>query len=135
MKRRVRAIIIEDDKLLLIHRITKDRDYWAFPGGGVEESDANEKAALVRECREELGLDVEVEGFYMETFFKLRGEEQGQNFYFCRIIGGKLGTGQGPEHQPDGGYEGIYDLQRVAIRDLRNMNLVPEKVRDRLSKL
>lgn len=36
---RVRAIIIKDKKILLIHRIKKGDEYWVFPGGGVEESD------------------------------------------------------------------------------------------------
>lgn len=135
MQKRVRAIIIEDGKVLLIHRITPSKNYWAFPGGGIEESDADEKAALVRECKEELGLDVEVGDFYAESHFVMNGEDQQQHFFFCKILGGKLGTGEGPEHQPDGGYEGIYDFQWIAIEDLKNINLVPEEVKNNLLNL
>jgi 8-oxo-dGTP diphosphatase len=54
---RVTAIIIRDRKLLLIHRFRDDLEYWVLPGGTMEEGETRE-IALVREVKEELGLDV-----------------------------------------------------------------------------
>jgi len=30
------AIIIKDEKILLLHRINHGKEYYAFPGGGIE---------------------------------------------------------------------------------------------------
>jgi ADP-ribose pyrophosphatase YjhB (NUDIX family) len=48
-----------DDQVLLIHRTDNDR--WALPGGGIELGESAGDA-LVREVREETGIDVEVTG-------------------------------------------------------------------------
>lgn len=88
---RARAVIVENDLVLLMLRIRPDRTYWVFPGGGREPSDATLRDTVIRECREELGLDVAVEaelplsGLRRDVFFR------------CRIAGGRLGTGDGPE--------------------------------------
>ena len=50
-----RGIIIKDGKLAMIHSLKFD--YYKFPGGGIEENEMKEKA-LIREVREETGLDV-----------------------------------------------------------------------------
>jgi 8-oxo-dGTP diphosphatase len=57
----VGAAIVADGRVLAALRSAPPRlaGYWEFPGGKVE-SDETDTAALVRECREELGVDVEV---------------------------------------------------------------------------
>lgn len=58
----VAAYIERDDKVLLDRRAagTHLEGTWEFPGGKVEPTDANEEAALIRELREELGVEVRV---------------------------------------------------------------------------
>lgn len=51
----VRAIIECDGKLAMIHK--KKRDYYAFPGGGIEDGESYQEA-LIREVKEETGLSV-----------------------------------------------------------------------------
>ncbi|MBO2516091.1 MAG: NUDIX hydrolase [Clostridiales bacterium] len=51
----VRAIIIRDGKLALVYN--EKYDYYAFAGGGIEDHETREEA-LIREIREELGLNV-----------------------------------------------------------------------------
>ena len=56
------AAVIERDGLFLAARRTEPPELaglWEFPGGKVEPGEG-EAAALVRECREELGVEVEV---------------------------------------------------------------------------
>lgn len=57
--RAVKAIIIKDDKILLLKRNpdTKGEDNWDLPGGLVEEGE-NGKDSLIREIEEGLGIDV-----------------------------------------------------------------------------
>lgn len=58
----VAAYLERDDKVLLDRRApgTHLAGTWEFPGGKVEPSDADESAALVRELREELGVEARI---------------------------------------------------------------------------
>ena len=129
MHKRVRAVIREENRYLFIHRIKGDKEYWVVPGGGVEEDDATLAAALKRECVEELGVEVEVGEFFAKTYFELDGVEQEQHIFHCRITGGVVGTGQGPEYQPDGGYEGSYEPVWLHKEELRDKHILPEEVK------
>ena len=51
----VRAIIIKKNKIAMVHSLKYD--YYKFPGGGIEPGENNYQA-LIREVREESGLDV-----------------------------------------------------------------------------
>lgn len=133
MNERVRAIIIEKGSVVLIHRIKKDKEYWVFPGGGVEESDLSPQAGLKRECREELGVEVEVDGLFMERPSDPPEASQTEYFYFCHIISGELGTGTGPEFERNPETSGTYTIQKVSLAALSSMNLYPTDVRDRLA--
>lgn len=132
MQKRVRAIICEEDRYLFIHRIREDKEYWVFPGGGVDEDDVSLAAALIRECEEELGVQVEVGEFFTKTYFVMDGEEQEQHIYFCKIQSGEIGTGQGPEFQEDTGYEGSFEVEWVHITEMKDKHILPEEVKDML---
>jgi len=83
------ALIVENGKVLLVKR-SKDSHSepgkWARPGGRIE---LREKAedAVVRECREEIGVDIEVLGFHdmSEHFSKDHWIALG---YLARIVKG-----------------------------------------------
>lgn len=125
MKKRVRAVIIKNDKVLLIKRTKPDIVYWATPGGAVENGETN-KQALIRECQEELGVTVKVKNLILETASQ-KPETIGQKeyFYICEIIGGKVGSGHGPEFKKNTTYIGKYDIEWVKIKDLKKIDLRP----------
>lgn len=58
MQIRVTGVVIEDGRVLLLNQDTGAGRSWSLPGGKVEEGEAL-RDALVREMREETGLDVE----------------------------------------------------------------------------
>ncbi len=89
------AIIpFQKDKILLIKRTTPPFvDYWALPGGRMEEGEKVEQT-IVREVKEETGLEVEIVrkvGEYHE-----KGIESGYEYdyypacFLVRRVGGKL---------------------------------------------
>src|SRR5215203_2317723 len=56
---RLAGCIIPDDqgRILLLHRSTPKRTQWEIPGGKIEPGES-ESETVVREVREELGVDV-----------------------------------------------------------------------------
>jgi 8-oxo-dGTP diphosphatase len=80
------AIILDEDKrVLLCHRT--DYDLWNLPGGGVETNESPWEA-VVREVKEEVGLDVKV-----EKILGLYNKPSRNNLVFsflCKKIGGNL---------------------------------------------
>lgn len=92
----VGAVILVGGRVVLVRRAHPPmQDCWTLPGGTVELGESLE-AALVREMREETGLDVEV-GAVVEVFDRIERDADGRvRFhhvivdYACRAIGGEL---------------------------------------------
>jgi len=62
---------------------------WEFPGGKVEPGEDPEHA-VVRECREECAIEVEVEGVLDVRFHRYSEKDVLLLFYGCRLIGGTV---------------------------------------------
>jgi 8-oxo-dGTP diphosphatase len=106
---RVRAgiVLIQDGKVALIERHRAGLDYFVFPGGGVDEGESAERAA-VREAMEELGIEVAIKQKVAEI--KL-GQKNRQIYFLVEQTGGEFGTGVGEEYtdsDPNSPEEGIY---------------------------
>lgn len=131
---RVRAVIINSSKILLINRIKDNDSYWVIPGGAVEQGE-NHEQAVKRECFEELGIKVRVEKLFLQRVGDKPGMEgQQEFFYLCSITGGKIGAGQGPEFQPGTQYKGEYKIRWVDLKNLPDINLKPEEIKNKIIK-
>ena len=53
-------------------------------------------------------------------------------FYLCDMVGGEVGTGQGPEFQPITTYKGKYLINWVNLKKLTNINLKPQDIKDKI---
>ena len=63
--------------------------FWEFPGGKVEAGEDPEDA-VVRECREEVALDIEVEDILDVAWHAYREKDVLLLFYDCRVRGGAI---------------------------------------------
>lgn len=129
MQERVRGILIDGYKITLLKRVKGERVFYVFPGGGVEEGEDIE-AALKREMMEELGVEVSVDKTLLQRINTRYEPDQMEYFIICKTEGGDLGTGHGPEFQPDSHYEGTHESIQMLISDMKDMPILPTEVRD-----
>ena len=82
----VRAIVIKDNQLLVMHRNKFGTEYETLPGGGVE-LDESPVDALVRELAEETSVSV---GDKRLVFIEEAGAPYGtQLVYLCQYVSGE----------------------------------------------
>ena len=87
-----RALILQDDRLLLVNAYPGGRsDLWCAPGGGVE-AGASLPANLIREVHEETGLIVAVgdPALINEFHDPATGFHQVDIFFRCQVTGGAI---------------------------------------------
>jgi 8-oxo-dGTP pyrophosphatase MutT (NUDIX family) len=109
--------LIQDNRVALIERHRAGLDYFVFPGGGVDEGESSEQAAI-REAMEELGIVVAIQQKIAEIQLASRSR---QVYYLVEQTGGKFGTGIGEEYvdaDPDDPEEGIYIPVWMPIEEL-----------------
>jgi 8-oxo-dGTP diphosphatase len=84
----VAALVREEGRILMSRRRPDQAmpDLWEFPGGKVEPGEHPE-AALVRELREELGCDIEVDGIHEVVFHAYPDFDLYMLVYASRIVG------------------------------------------------
>jgi len=122
MRTRAGIVLIDGENVALIERLRAGLDYFVFPGGGVEEGETPEHAA-VREAMEELGIEVAIKQKVAIIHFGFSTQ-----FYFLvEQVGGEFGTGTGEEFveaDPDNPEEGIYLPIWMPINELAHLDKV-----------
>jgi 8-oxo-dGTP pyrophosphatase MutT (NUDIX family) len=117
MRIRAGIVLIEDHKVALIERHRAGLHYFVFPGGGVDEGESPEHAAI-RESMEELGILVAIKQKVAEIQL---GRNSRQVYFLVEQIGGEFGTGAGEEYteaDPNDPDEGIYIPIWMPINEL-----------------
>lgn len=117
---RAGVVLLTTNGLAAIERVRDGMTYYTLPGGGVEDGETPQEAA-VRETHEELGLIVRVDG--LVALINFRGSTQ---YYYCaEVLGGEFGTGTGeelssPANSKAGTYRPVWlDRRQLEVRDVR----------------
>lgn len=127
MLKKVRAIIIKENNILLMRRVKDGREFYVFPGGRVKTKESFE-AAVKRVIKEEFDIEIKIETFLF------REENKGKTeFYFLvRDFEGELRI-SGEERQV------INDNNQFCLewKNLKNLkelsNLLPHRVKGRIA--
>ncbi len=121
------AVIVDDGKVLLMHRISRGKEYHVFPGGGVEDRETVEQAVL-REVKEETSLEVEIEKL---LYHHILDDNTEQFFYLCKYISGEPKLGDGNEAQDMKKSDvNFYNPVWHEIKGLSQLLLYPLEIRD-----
>ena len=114
------ALIINDKgEALLLKRDVKSRDeygYWSQPGGGVEFGETI-KEAIVREIKEEVGVEIELIKFlsYTDQNYLSKNEHWVSISYLAKIISGEP-TNMEPEKHAQMKWFSLSDLPKKLSR-------------------
>ncbi len=125
MRQRSGIILIEDNKLALIERHRADKHYFAFPGGGVDEGETPEQAAI-REAEEELGILVEIKQKVAEVFFN----GNTQYYFLAEKLSGEFGSGTGEEYGEYNPVHGKFLPLWLSLADISTHNVLPHELAD-----
>jgi mutator protein MutT len=85
------AVIEKDEKILITRRKSESHlgDYWEFPGGKRENGEDLE-SCLIREIREELGIDIRIGGEVLAIDYDYPDRKVALHFFRCEWKGGDL---------------------------------------------
>ena len=125
MHDRAAVIIIDKDKILLLHRIKKGKEYYVIPGGTIEEGEKPEETA-VREIKEETNLNVKLG----DVFCRVNDFMHNGTYFLAKKFSGELMFG-GPELQVMNN-DNQYHLEWVHKKDLQKLLLYPEEVKKKI---
>lgn len=124
----VRAVVLRGNKVLLLKKQYGSQVRYALPGGGQETGEALE-ASLQRECQEEIGCEVEINGLaYVADFFKDRDSEPPTKrhlvefFFLCKVPS---------DYQPHNGCKPDkhqVDVEWVNVEELKKLASFPNNI-------
>lgn len=119
MRKAVRAIVIKDNKLLVMHRNKFGKEYVTLPGGRIERGESHADA-LARELSEETGVKIDNPRL---IYIEHAGEPYGDQFIFlCNYAGGE------PALRADSDEEAINKLgENLYAPGWLNINDLPDK--------
>ena len=96
-KVRATAVLIEDDNILLVEQRVNETRGWSLPGGTLEMGETLGDC-LVREVKEETGLDVALDRLlYVCDRIEGQGQQVVHITFTVRRVGGHLRRGTEPE--------------------------------------
>ena len=137
----VGGLIVEDERVLLIRRSKEPgRGRWAIPGGVVELGERLEEA-VIREVKEETGLEVSPIRVVSVMDLIERGREGGIEYhyvlidFFCEVLGGSISPGGDAEEAKWFDLEEALQLEltkgtRILLEELRRPRILVVRNQD-----
>jgi 8-oxo-dGTP pyrophosphatase MutT (NUDIX family) len=123
VRKAARAIVFDDDGLVALLHATKNH-YYKLPGGGIEAGETNEEA-LKRECKEEIGCDIEIVselGFTVE-YRKKYNLNQTSYCYIVKLVGEK-GVPNLEQDEIDEGFETVWFSIGDALKKVQQSDTI-----------
>lgn len=116
------TIVIQENKILLVHSKYNDKEFFLFPGGGMEFGETIEQTAI-RETLEETGVKVKIKDiFHINEYINNKdwNERSISIFFLAEIekIGKPLTNDNGK----------IKEIKWIEIDKLDNYNIKPKRV-------
>jgi len=112
-RKRAAAIIIKDNKLLVIKRHCENHDivdYYVLPGGGIEKHETPVQA-IIREAKEEVSIDVKLD----KLLFKFVNFGAMEHYYLVTSFTGNVAPAN--------------EITTQEPTDTKDINLLPEKAK------
>lgn len=119
------VIYDEDGKLLLIHRQTPNLVQWELPGGKQEKGESLEQTAI-RECLEELTINVRIKKNIGNASFSQDNKNWDYTWFEAELL-----DGQSPKLSANDQHS-FDDVRYIDIQELRQRNDVSPNVKNLL---
>ncbi|MBE1553038.1 NUDIX domain-containing protein [Sporosarcina limicola] len=126
MRNRGSSVIIENNKVALIKRVRVGQEYYVFPGGGIENGESPEQAAI-RETFEELGVHIDI-----KDDLGIVHHNGIQYFFTAEITGGIFGAGGGDEFTDKFRNRGTYEPMWIELERLLSLDVRPIEIAEKL---
>jgi ADP-ribose pyrophosphatase YjhB (NUDIX family) len=128
MKPRVSIILIDNKKILLIHRIKEEKEYWVLPGGSIECEESKEEACI-REVNEETGLEIKI----IQELMRFDNQGRNEIYFLVEPTGGKLQLGE-----PEKSRQSItnqYILEWTSSDKFSKLNFQPKTMKNKITEI
>ncbi len=131
MKTAARVIILNQGKVLLIHRLKYGKEYYVLPGGSIEKGETPQQAAI-REIKEETNFDITLDKILWKMKEKVNREFKLGYYFVAKSFTGNLKLGW-PERgrQSD---TNIYLFEWVPVTKLKDYLLYPKGIKEKIRK-
>ncbi len=121
---RVSGIVFKDGKIALVrHENSHNGIYYLLPGGGLEKDETIE-GCVVREVKEEIGLDVKIKSFAYYEDVVSEDDHTLHLIFRCNIIGGKV-----ENLDPD---KKVKEIVFLDEKEFKKINFFPKKLKEKL---
>ena len=121
------AVILEDGRVLLVHRLKGTAEYWVLPGGSIEIG-ASPEQACCREAKEETGLDIHI----VRQLLECSNDGRDESWFLATHTGGELKLGE-PELSRQS-VSNRYLLEWIGPAEFADVNFQPEQLKSTIAK-
>lgn len=112
-----KAIILKDNKVLILKQVVDNQTFYALPGGRIQSE--NYKTELIREVKEETNLDIIVENYVTDWSFTRKDWNTTKcKIYICKYLTSNL-TSQNSEKEED-----IQELLWLTADEINSENIL-----------